>query len=138
MSNAFPIGETTHQLRRVPKRQMLSLSADHPDALFAAGFYEAKNRAGEVFPHWHGGVCLRPGEEGAFRRLLWECIGQDADAPLMSLDQPRTTRPLITLPNAKPTFHLAALTTPTKYISYANKQTTCDDIEFSTTRDFLA
>jgi hypothetical protein len=48
-----------------------------------------------------------------------------------------TTRPVISTPNAKPTFHLAPLTTPERYIAYANKNVRGGDPVHWTTWDFL-
>jgi hypothetical protein len=132
------VRETTHQLRGLPKRKALGLNAQHPDALFLAGFYEATNAGGELFPHWHGAVTLRADEEQRFRDLLCQCIGEDSQNPRGPLQMSLTTRPLITHRYAKPTFHLASLATPGIYIRYANKKIRHNEASCSTTHDFLA
>lgn len=128
----------SRRLRGASKRQACRLVHSDPKALMMAGFYEDKKRSGESFPHWHGGVALRPGEEPDFRDLLWEQIGEEGDDPLPPFDLPRTTRPLIKLPGAKPTFHLTALTTSPRYIRYANKNTPSDAVIHWTTADILS
>jgi hypothetical protein len=72
------------------------------------------------------------------RRLLWECFGEDADDPLGPLEPSRTTRPLVTDRRAKPSFHLAKMTTPELFIRYSNKKNTVDEIVHWTTFDALA
>lgn len=126
------------RLRGASKRQSCSLVHDDPKALTMAGFYEARKRSGEPFPHWHGGIALKPGEESELRDLLWEHIGEDAEDPLPALHPSRTIRPLVKIHGAKPTFHLAPLTTKSRYISYANKNTSLDDITHWTTADILS
>jgi hypothetical protein len=132
------VREGAKKLRGLSKRQAPRLQYNDPEALMLAGFYEATKRSGEPFPHWHGGVALRPGEEPLLRQLLWDCIGEDADDPLKPFEPSRTSRPLITGPGMKPTFHLAQLRTPERYVRYSTKKTHTDDIIHWTTADLLA
>lgn len=132
------VREGATKLRGLPKRRALSLTHTDPRALGIAGFYEATKRSGESFPHWHGGVALHPGEERGLRQLLRQCIGEDAEAPLEPWELSNTTRPLITIRGAKPTFHLSPITTSARYASYANKKTSIDNIVHWTTADILA
>jgi len=127
----------SRKMRSLPKRQALSLCYADPRALMVAGFYEPTKRSGELFPHWHGGVALQPGEEPLLREILWERIGEDAQNPLALIEPCRTTRPLIKVRNAMPTFHLAPITTMERWIRYANKKTSIDEIVHWTTADLL-
>lgn len=132
------VREGATKLRGLPKRRALLLTHNDPQALGMAGFYEATKRSGESFPHWHGGVALHPGEELGLRQLLWQCIGEDAQDPLERWEPSKTTRPLITIRGAKPTFHLTPLVTSARFASYANKKTPISNIVHWTTADILA
>lgn len=132
------VRETARKVRGVPKRKAERLTIDHPDVPFLAGFYEGKDRAGLVYPHWHGGIALRPGEEPLFRHMLWECFGEDAKDPLMPFEPTRTTRPLVTERRANPTFDLTAMTTSERFIRYSNKHVDADSLIHWTTADILA
>lgn len=125
-------------VRGFPKRKVRTLRSCDPHALTLAGFYEPTKRSGELFPHWHGGVALFPGEEPRFRELLWDRIGEDADDPLKPGQPSRTHHPLITSPSASPTFHLVPLRATSSWIQYANKHCSRDDIVHWTTADVLA
>lgn len=124
-------------VRHVPKRTVMSLRADDPRAIQVAGFYEGKKRSGEPFPHWHGGVALRRGEEAGFREVLWDRIGEDADNPLGPFEYTRTKNPLIGLRSAKPTFTLTPIHSSERYIRYANKHHNLDQIIHWTTANLL-
>lgn len=132
------VRETARKVRGVPKRKAARLTIDNPDVPFFAGFYEGNDRAGLVYPHWHGGIALRPGEEPLFRDMLWECFGADAKDPLKPFEPPRTTRPLVTERRAKPTFDLTALTTSERYIRYSTKHVDANSLIHWTTADILA
>jgi hypothetical protein len=111
--------EIAHRLRGVPKRKLLRLQPE--DAVWMAGFYEAEDAAGLLFPHWHGVIALRAGEEDKLRELLVECVGEDMTPGASGL-LGGSHRPVITTPKAKPTFHLRSLSSPERWIAYANKQ----------------
>lgn len=132
------VREGATKLRGLPKRKSLALVHEDPRALAIAGFYESQKKSGELFPHWHGGIGLRPAEERPLRDLLWQCIGEDAQEPLEPLEPCRTTRPLIKMRGAKPTFHLAPLRTSSRFIAYANKNTLARELVHWTTADLLA
>jgi len=126
------------RLRGATKRQACSLAHDDPKALIMAGFYEPTKRSGEPFPHWHGAIALKPGEEPNLRNLLWEHIGEDAEDPLPAVLLPRTIKPLINIHGAKPTFHLAPIHTTARFIRYANKNTNPNAVIHWTTADILS
>jgi hypothetical protein len=132
------VRETARRVRGIPKRKAERLTIDHPRAPFFAGFYEGTDRAGLLYPHWHGGIALRPGEEPTFRAMLWECFGEDAKDPLQPFEPSRTTRPLVTERRANPTFDLTKLTTTERYIRYSTKHVGADNLIHWTTADFLA
>ncbi|MDP1617910.1 hypothetical protein [Phenylobacterium sp.] len=125
--------EITRRVRGVPKRQMLWLAPQ--DAVWMAGFYEPTMGDGCLFPHWHGVIALREGEESILRSLLVECVGEDKTQG--SVGPFETPRPVITTPKAKPTFHLTSLETPERYVAYANKTVRGRDPTHWTTADFL-
>lgn len=127
------VREITHRLRGVPKRRLLSLGP--VEAVWMAGFYEPTMAGGILFPHWHGVIGLSEGEEPTLRALLVECLGEDVSPGATGPFD--TCRPLITLPHAKPTFHLTRLATPERYIAYANKGVRGGDPVHWTTADFL-
>lgn len=132
------IREAACKLRLLPKRKALTLTPQDDRALFMAGFYEPTDRAGLLYPHWHGGVALAPREDLGLRSLLIECFGEDADRALGPLMTSETHRPLVTDRRAKPSFHLAPMTTPDRLIRYANKHTKIDDLIHWTTYDALS
>ncbi|MFN3559260.1 MAG: hypothetical protein ACK4UQ_08220 [Brevundimonas sp.] len=136
LRNLIRVG--ARRLRGASKRQACDLVHTDPKALLMAGFYEATKRSGEPFPHWHGGIALQPGEEPILRELLWEHIGEDAEDPLPAFQLSRTTRPLVKIHAAQPTFHLTRLQTKSRYISYANKNTHADNVTHWTTADILS
>lgn len=108
---------------------------DPRDAIFMGGFYEATDAAGLLFPHWHGVIALAEGEERIARSVLAECVGEDKTQGALKICE--TSRPVITTPKAKPTFHLQPLKTPEKYISYASKKAFGANPTHWTTWDFL-
>lgn len=127
------VREIAHRLRGVPKRQLLKLKADA--APFMAGFYEAKDAGGTLFPHWHGVIAISPEEEPRLRSLLVECVGKDRSD--LHYTPIQTTRPVITSPGAKPTFDLQTLRTPSEWIEYATKYVSIDNLTHWQTHDFL-
>lgn len=131
------VRKATQVMRVMPKRKSLDFTADHPDALIIAGCFEEKDEWGQLFPHWHGAVALRPGEERAFRDLLWRHIGEDGDAPLKPFELSRTHHPLVRIVGAKPTFELNPLGSAARLISYSKKHTLPDDFIHWTSHDLL-
>ena len=122
-------------VRGLSKRQVATPA---PTQLpWMAGFYEAKDNAGALFPHWHGVIALNPGEELPLRMSLLEHVGKDAtrDAGIFA---PLCDRTIIATPKAKPTFHLITLTTAEDYISYARKQGFYNETTHWTLEDILA
>lgn len=125
--------EIARRLRAVPKRQALKLRPE--DAVWMAGFYEDTDAAGLLFPHWHGVISLSPGDEPLLRELLVECVGEDATPGSSCIGV--TDRPVITTPRAKPTFDLRPLTSPARFIAYANKKVRFDEPTHWTIHDIL-
>ncbi len=125
--------EITHQLREVPKRKLLKLRPE--DAVFMAGFYEPRNGAGELYPHFHGVISLRKGEERLLRSVLTETVGADSSVAGSLLVPP--SRPVISTPRAKPSFDLQPLTEDSRYIRYATKQVPGSDFTHWTIGDIL-
>lgn len=132
------IRKATCKLRDVPRRSSMDINPRDPNVLMVAGFVEPRTFAGDLQPHWHGGVALRNNEEQACRDLLWKHVGTDAENPLKPFEPSRTTHPLLRLPFSKPTFHFQKLTTVPRFIRYANKQVINADFPFFTTLDYLS
>jgi len=125
--------EIARGLGRVSKRRSMELTPE--EAVWMAGFYEPSNSDGVLFPHWHGVIALQPGDEPPLRHVLSDCLGDDADNGRAGTSP--LTRPVISLPKAKPTFHLAPLVTPHRYIAYATKKVRHSNVIHWTTHDFL-
>lgn len=134
--------ELTQRLRSIPKRQRRSLTPD--DAVFMAGFYEAHDRFGLLFPHWHGVLALQPGEDTHAREVLAARIGVDETTDILARRNERDgDRTILTARSPtgplrlKPSFHLQALTGSVGWVGYATKQVRGEDPTFWTTHDFL-
>ncbi|MDO8911798.1 MAG: hypothetical protein Q8N10_17130 [Phenylobacterium sp.] len=127
------VREIAHMLRGIPKRRMLKLPLC--DAPWMAGFYEATDAAGILFPHWHGVIALHDHEESRLRAILVNSVGKDMTPGAAPYG--RTTRPIITTLKAKPTFHLAPLESPDRWIAYSAKKVWDSNPVHWVTGDFL-
>jgi hypothetical protein len=121
------------RMRGVPKRKRSSLT--HTDAVWMAGFYEATDASGMLFPHWHGVIALEPDEEPILRQLLCEFVGHDRSDRTSAYEP--APRCIISTPGAKPSFDLQPLTTAPQYIRYASKSAYRTDLIHWTIADIL-
>lgn len=126
--------EIAQRLRGVPKRQLMRLRPE--DAVWMAGFYEPRNGAGELYPHFHGVISLRNNEESALRGVLTDTVGADSAFRGAVLVPP--TRRVVSTPGAKPSFDLQPLSGTSGYIRYATKQARGLDVTHWTINDILA
>jgi hypothetical protein len=129
------VRRVTHEVLGIPRRKLVQLAQG--DALWMAGFFEATDGAGELFPHWHGVVALEPGEEWMLRQSLSHCVGPDMTPAFSQTNSKHARRSVISIQRAKPTFHLTELTTASTYISYATKTIHNQNVIHWTTGDFL-
>ena len=118
--------EIAHELRDLPRRYIARMSQDEFPAFF--GFYEATTRTGAPYPHIHGDIALKQGEEDHQRAILRTRRGTDPDAHLSGPN----LRHFPSLPIAlrgvcrtkrdwRPTFELTALRSVDQ-ISYSAKK----------------
>lgn len=101
-----------------------------------AGFFEPRDGSGELYPHFHGVISLREGDEPLLRSLLSETVG--ADSSVSGSSHVTMSRPVVTTPGAKPSFDLKPLTETSRYIQYASKQARGLDVTHWTINDILS
>ena len=115
-----------HDARGVPKRWLHRMRPNqHP---FVCVLYEPTTREGVPFPHVHGFIGLRLGEEPLMRGVLRTRWGTekhpDKPAHVLTLEpsRARASRAVVKHPSMRPTFELAPLRNG-GWASYSLKKT---------------
>ena len=117
-----------HDVRGVPHRRLLT-NAAIAETVWMAGFVELHSRSGSLYPHFHGAIALRPGEDRRMKAVLASRWGKGPDAPAI--------HPVFNRPGSWPDFDVCKLTHPRSWIGYSLKHTSLSDVTLWTHNELL-